>query len=173
MGRHNVLNALAAIAAGVRSGMTLKECAVAIAELRPADKRGEVLQWRGATLINDSYNSNPRALDAMVDALISTPGKRHIVIAGEMLELGPESAALHAACGRRTATRGVDVVVGVRGAAESLAGAARQSGAEALFVQTPEEAGAWLRTHVRAGDVVLLKASRGVRLERALAELGD
>ncbi|WP_035347878.1 UDP-N-acetylmuramoyl-tripeptide--D-alanyl-D-alanine ligase [Edaphobacter aggregans] len=173
MGRHNVLNALAAIAAGVRSGMSLKECAEAVAGLRPADKRGEVLRWRGTTLINDCYNSNPRALDAMVDALMSTPGKRHIVIAGEMLELGSESAALHAACGQRMATRGVDAVVGVRGEAESLADAAREGGVEAIFAQTPEEAGAWLRAHVRAGDVVLLKASRGVRLERALADLGD
>ena len=173
MGRHNVLNALAAIAAGVRSGMSLKECAEAVGELRPADKRGELVQWRGATLINDSYNSNPRALDAMVDALMSTPGRRHIVIAGEMLELGPESDALHAACGQRMAIHGVDAVVGVRGAAQSLADAAQGGGAEAIFVQTPEEAAAWMRTHVRAGDVVLLKASRGVRLERALAGLGD
>ena len=173
MGRHNVLNVLAAIAAGMRSGMGLKECAEAVGGLRPADKRGELIQWRGAMLINDCYNSNPRALDAMVDALMSTPGKRHIVIAGEMLELGPESAALHAASGQRIAACGVDAVIGVRGAAESLATAAREGGARAIFVQTPEEAGAWLRTHVQVGDVVLLKASRGVRLERALADIGD
>jgi UDP-N-acetylmuramoyl-tripeptide--D-alanyl-D-alanine ligase len=173
MGRHNVLNALAAIAAGAQSGMSLKECADAVAGLRPADKRGELLKWRGATLINDCYNSNPRALDAMVDALVATPGERHIVIAGEMLELGPESEALHAANGQRMATRRVDAVVGVRGAAKSLVDAAKQGGVEAIFVETAEEAGAWLKSHVRAGDIVLLKASRGVRLERALADLGD
>jgi UDP-N-acetylmuramoyl-tripeptide--D-alanyl-D-alanine ligase len=173
MGRHNVLNALAAIAAGAQSGMSLKECADAVAGLRPADKRGELLKWRGATLINDCYNSNPRALDAMVDALVATPGERHIVIAGEMLELGPESEALHAANGQRMATRRVDAVVGVRGAAKSLVDAAKQGGVEAIFVETAEEAGVWLKSHVRAGDIVLLKASRGVRLERALADLGD
>jgi UDP-N-acetylmuramoyl-tripeptide--D-alanyl-D-alanine ligase len=173
MGRHNVLNALAAIAAGLRSGISLKECAAAIAELRPPDKRGEVLEWRGATLINDCYNSNPRALDAMVDALMATPGSRHIVIAGEMLELGPEADALHAACGQRMAERGVSAVVGVRGAAKSLAEAASRNGTNTLFVETPEEARTWLRSNVRAGDVVLLKASRGVRLERALADLAD
>jgi UDP-N-acetylmuramoyl-tripeptide--D-alanyl-D-alanine ligase len=173
MGRHNVLNALAAIAAGAQSGMSLKECADAVAGLRPADKRGELLKWRGATLINDCYNSNPRALDAMVDALVATPGERHIVIAGEMLELGPESEALHAANGQRMAIRRVDAVVGVRGAAKSLVDAAKEGGVEAIFVETAEEAGAWLKSHVRAGDIVLLKASRGIRLERALADLGD
>jgi UDP-N-acetylmuramoyl-tripeptide--D-alanyl-D-alanine ligase len=173
MGRHNVLNALGAMAAGLRSGISLKECAAAVAELRPPDKRGEVLEWRGATLINDCYNSNPRALDAMVDALMATPGGRHIVIAGEMLELGPEAAALHAACGQRMAEQGVSAVVGVRGAARSLVEAASRNGTKTVFVETPEEARTWLQSNVRAGDVVLLKASRGVRLERALADLGD
>ena len=171
LGRHNVSNALAAIAVGLRSGMGLEECAVAIGELRAGDKRGEVLEWRGATLINDCYNSNPRALDAMVDALMAMPGERHVVIAGEMLELGGEAAALHAGCGRRMAERGVTVVVGVRGAAENLARAARESGVDAVFVADADAAGEWLRENVRAGDAVLLKASRGVRLERALAGL--
>ena len=88
LGRHNVLNALAAIAVGLQSGISLGECAAALAEMQPGDKRGEVLEWRGATLINDCYNSNPRALDAMVDALLAMHAERHVVIAGEMLELG-------------------------------------------------------------------------------------
>ena len=88
LGRHNVSNALAAIAVGLRSGMGLEECAAAVGEMRAGDKRGEVLEWRGATLINDCYNSNPAALDAMVDALMAIPAERHIVVAGEMLELG-------------------------------------------------------------------------------------
>jgi UDP-N-acetylmuramoyl-tripeptide--D-alanyl-D-alanine ligase len=171
LGRHNVSNALAAIAVGLRSGMRLEQCAAALGEMRAGDKRGEVLEWRGATLINDCYNSNPRALDAMVDALMAMPGERHIVVAGEMLELGTEAEALHAACGRRMVERGVDVVVGVRGAAEALASAARDGGVEALFVPGAEVAGEWMLGNVRAGDVVLLKASRGVRLERALSEL--
>src|SRR6202044_2266739 len=127
-------------------------------------------------LINDSYNSNPRALDAMVDALLAMPtamAGRHIVVAGEMLELGPEGQALHAACGRRMAERGVDVVVGVRGLAAALVEGATQTGGEGGFVATPEEAGAWLRSNLQRGDAVLLKASRGVRLERALASLAD
>jgi UDP-N-acetylmuramoyl-tripeptide--D-alanyl-D-alanine ligase len=166
LGRHNVPNALAAIAVGLRSGMGLEECAAAVGEMRAGDKRGEVLEWRGAMLINDCYNSNPAALNAMVDALVAIPGERHIVVAGEMLELGPEAEALHAACGLRMAERGVGFVLGVRGAAEALVGAAERAGIEGLFVPGPDEAGEWLVANVRAGDVVLLKASRGVRLEK-------
>jgi UDP-N-acetylmuramoyl-tripeptide--D-alanyl-D-alanine ligase len=171
LGRHNVLNALAAIAVGVHSGITLEECATAIGKLQPADKRGEVLSWRGATLINDSYNSNPRALDAMIDALMAMPGERHIAIAGEMLELGAEAPALHEACGRRMAEKGISTLIGVRGVAAELVSGAKAAGGDALFVATPEEAGEWMRSNLRAGDVVLLKASRGVRLEKALAQL--
>jgi len=173
LGRHNVPNALAAIAVGLRSGMSLGECVSAVDGLRAGDKRGEVLDWRGATLINDCYNSNPRALDAMVDALVAMPAERHIVVAGEMLELGTEGETLHAACGLRMAERGVAIVVGVRGAAEALVGAARAGGAEAVFVPSAEDAGEWMKANVRAGDAVLLKASRGVRLERALAALAS
>jgi len=172
LGRHNVHNALAAIAVGLRSGMTLAECAAALGELRAGDKRGEIVEWHGAKVIHDSYNSNPRALDAMVDALLAMPADRHIVVAGEMLELGPEGEALHRECGRRMAERGVDAVVGVRGLAAALVEGVG-SGTNALFVATPEEAGAWLKANLRAGDAVLLKASRGVRLERALASLAD
>jgi UDP-N-acetylmuramoyl-tripeptide--D-alanyl-D-alanine ligase len=98
---------------------------------------------------------------------------RHIVVAGEMLELGPEGSALHRACGEHMAARGVDIVVGVRGLAKALVEGAAQQGTEAIFVATPEEAGAWLKANLRPGDAVLLKASRGVRLERALALLAD
>lgn len=174
LGRHNVPNSLAAIAVGLQSGMSLAECATALAELRSGEKRGEVTEWHGARLINDCYNSNPRALDAMVDALLSMPVERegrHIVVAGEMLELGPEGEALHRACGQRMAACGVDVVIGVRGLAQALVEGA--AGTQTIFVQTPEEAGAWLKANLHAGDAALLKASRGVRLERALASLVD
>ena len=109
----------------------------------------------------------------MVDALMAIPAERHIVVAGEMLELGPEAEALHAACGLRMADRGAGFVLGVRGAAEAMVEAAQARGTEALFVASPEEAGEWLVANVRGGDVVLLKASRGVRLEKALAVIAD
>jgi UDP-N-acetylmuramoyl-tripeptide--D-alanyl-D-alanine ligase len=177
LGRHNVHNALAAIAVGLRSGMSLAECAAALEDLRAGDKRGEITEWHGATLINDSYNSNPRALDAMVDALLAMPVSgegRHIVVTGEMLELGAEGEVLHAACGEYMAARGVDVVIGVRGLAAALVEGAKTKGAAAaIFFATPDDAGEWLKENLRPGDAVLLKASRGVRLERALAMLAD
>ena len=104
----------------------------------------------------------------MVDALLAIPAERHVVVAGEMLELGADAEALHAACGRRMGELGV-VVVGVRGAAEALVAAAKKAGAEAVFVPDAAAAGEWMMENVRAGDAVLLKASRGVRLEKALA----
>ena len=171
LGRHNVYNALAAIAVGLHSGMSLTECCEAVGNLRAGDRRGELLAWRGATLINDCYNSNPRALDAMADALLAMPATRHIVVAGEMLELGPEGDALHRACGLRMALRGVSLVLGVRGLAASLVEGAQSAGCEAIFFATPEEAGDWMESNIALGDAVLLKASRGVKLERALTRL--
>jgi UDP-N-acetylmuramoyl-tripeptide--D-alanyl-D-alanine ligase len=170
LGEHNVYNALAGVAVGLESGMSLQRCIDTLAVLKPSDKRGEQIVFRGARIINDSYNSNPRALDAMVDALMAVPATRRIVIAGEMLELGPDADALHTACGAYMLERGVDCVVGVRGHAASLVEGA---GTIAVFVETPEEAGAWMAEHLREGDAVLLKASRGVRLERALRALQE
>lgn len=171
LGEHNVANALAGIAVGVEAGIPLETCCEVLAELRPEDKRGQIVTVGGATVINDCYNCNPEALRAMIDTLTAMPvgeGGRRILVAGAMLELGPESAALHAACGRAAAMAGIDLIVGVSGDARALADAAREMGAETIFFETPEQAGEWLRSAAHAGDVVLLKASRGVRLERAL-----
>jgi len=174
LGEHNVSNALAAIAVGVESGIPLETCCAALAELQPEDKRGQILTIRGATIINDSYNSNPEALKAMIATLASMPvtgGGRRILIAGEMLELGPDSSTLHAACGTAAASAGIDIVAGVRGEARHLVEAARQKHVQALYFDSPEQAAEWLRDDLRKGDVVLLKASRGVKLERTLEAL--
>ncbi|MBV8205301.1 MAG: UDP-N-acetylmuramoyl-tripeptide--D-alanyl-D-alanine ligase [Acidobacteria bacterium] len=168
VGEHNVYNALAAAAVALERGMFLEEISAAIRTLQPSDKRGQVLKMRGATLLNDCYNSNPKALDAMVDALLAIRAERHIVVAGEMLELGPAAAELHRACGGHMAERGVDVVIGVRGMAQAIVDAAASGGVAAVFVETPEAAGEWLARELKPGDAVLLKASRGVKLERAL-----
>ncbi|HEY0759812.1 MAG TPA: UDP-N-acetylmuramoyl-tripeptide--D-alanyl-D-alanine ligase [Acidisarcina sp.] len=168
LGRHNVANALAALAVGLKAGVSLEECVEALEGLRAADRRGEVLTIRGATVINDCYNSNPEALQSMIGTLVSLRAARRILVAGEMLELGRESAELHRACGRSAAERGIDIVAGVRGNAKLIVEGAAQAGAEARYFETPEEAGEWLAAELREGDAVLLKGSRGVRLERAL-----
>lgn len=171
LGQHNAANALAAIAVGIEAGIPLEDCMAALAALQPGDKRGQTLEINGATLINDCYNSNPEALKAMIQTLMTVPGQRHILVAGEMLELGRETAALHHSCGGAAGSAGVDIVLGVRGNAIHIVEGAKNTGSEATFLESPEQAGAWLSRNMRAGDVVLLKASRGVRLERALDEL--
>ena len=168
VGEHNILNALAAVSVGLARGMAVDESAAALATMKPADKRGQVLQLDNITVINDCYNSNPKALKAMVDALASMKAQRRIVVAGEMLELGPAGEEMHRDAGRHIGGKKIDLLVGVRGLAQAMVEGARNAGTNAVFVGTPEEAGAWLARETRDGDVVLLKASRGVKLEKAL-----
>ena len=168
VGNHNVPNVLAAVAVGLQRGLSPSEAVAALASLAPADKRGQVVQIGNITVINDCYNSNPKALDAMVDALASMPAKRRIVVAGEMLELGPAGPEMHTRSGEHMAEKKIDVVLGVRGLAQQIVDATKGKGVAAEFVATPEAAGQWLARETREGDVVLLKASRGVKLEKAL-----
>jgi UDP-N-acetylmuramoyl-tripeptide--D-alanyl-D-alanine ligase len=168
VGEHNVLNALAAVAVGLARGLKPSEAVGALATLAAPDKRGQVLQLGNVTVIHDCYNSNPKALHAMVDALASMKAGRRIVVAGEMLELGPAGEEMHRAAGQHIAGKKIDVLLGVRGLAQAMVDSARHAGTQAEFVATPEEAGEWLARKTRDGDVVLLKASRGVKLEKAL-----
>jgi len=168
VGTHNVWNALAAVATAVDEGVEFAEAVGELAQLEPGDKRGQLVRMGKITVIDDCYNSNPKALNAMVDALARMPAKRRIVVAGEMLELGPLGEDLHRDCGRHMAEQGIDAVLGVRGLAAETVKAAKQGSVRAEFVESPEEAGEWLARETRDGDAVLLKASRGVKLEKAL-----
>ena len=168
VGAHNVHNALAAVAVALEHGFALPAAVAALATLVPADKRGQVVRMGNITVINDCYNSNPKALAAMVDALATMPARRRIVVAGEMLELGPLGAEMHRESGRHIAHKGIDVLIGVRGLAEEMVNAVNGTSARAVFFATPEEAGQWLSENTRDADVVLMKASRGVKLEKAL-----
>jgi UDP-N-acetylmuramoyl-tripeptide--D-alanyl-D-alanine ligase len=104
----------------------------------------------------------------MILTLAARPASRRILIAGEMLELGEHGPSLHAACGKAAAEAGLDLVIGVRGNATHLAAAACAGGVASLFLPDAEAAGQWLIHNLRAGDAVLVKGSRGVRLERAI-----
>jgi UDP-N-acetylmuramoyl-tripeptide--D-alanyl-D-alanine ligase len=171
IGHHNVLNVLAAISVGLLSDIDIDTCCAAVEEMRPTEKRGRVLEVRGARLIDDTYNSNPKALVSMVEALRQTSAVRRLVVAGEMLELGPDGPALHRAVGEQMA--GVDAVIGVRGLASEIVEGARSLGVSAEFVESPGEAAVWLEQNLRKGDVVLLKGSRGVHLERTIEALQE
>ena len=102
--------------------------AESLATLSAGDKRGEILHIAGATVINDCYNSNPKALDSMVSSLAEIPAQRRIVVAGEMLELGPAGEQMHRKAGEHMAKHGVDLLVGVRGLAQAMVEGARQPG---------------------------------------------
>ncbi|HWA94247.1 MAG TPA: UDP-N-acetylmuramoyl-tripeptide--D-alanyl-D-alanine ligase [Terracidiphilus sp.] len=171
LGAHNASNAIAGLAVALEAGVPLDAALRALETLTAGDKRGELVKAAGATILNDSYNSNPEALRSMIRTLAARAGKRRILVAGEMLELGEHAATLHAACGKAAAEAGLDLIVGVRGNAVHLVAAAKEAGAHAVFLPDAEAAGAWLKENLREGDVVLLKGSRGVQLERALETL--
>ncbi|MDE3186308.1 MAG: UDP-N-acetylmuramoyl-tripeptide--D-alanyl-D-alanine ligase [Acidobacteriota bacterium] len=168
LGAHNGSNAMAGLAVALEAGVELDAAVKALELLTAGDKRGEVMEIGGATLLNDSYNSNPEALRSMIRTLAARPARRRILVAGEMLELGEHGVALHTACGKAAAESGLDMVVGVRGNAVHLAAAACAGGVASLFLPDAESAGQWLKQNLRDGDVVLVKGSRGVHLERAI-----
>jgi len=169
-GRHNVLNALAAIA--VASGLDLPpaEMRRALAEFKNMPQRGESIALPGpVTIINDSYNSNPQAMECMLETLRTWPGAhRRIVVAGEMLELGPQSPKLHEEVGRKCAEANLAWLIAVQGDARFLLEGAVAAGvprAQTRFFTDAAVAGEFCRSRLEPGDVVLVKGSRGVHLE--------
>jgi UDP-N-acetylmuramoyl-tripeptide--D-alanyl-D-alanine ligase len=173
-GRHNILNALAAAAAGVSFGMSANEIAAGLHTVVPPPQRGEVLHFKaGFTVVNDSYNSNPTALLSMVDTIIEGGGgaSRKIIVAGEMLELGPDAANIHAATGADIAKSGVDMLIGVRGLAKEMVDGASAGMDRAIFAEDSIEAGKFLAGEIKPGDLVLIKGSRGVRTENVIEKL--
>ena len=174
IGRHNVVNAVAALAAASVWGIGAEEAKRVFPSLKPADKRGEVVRFEdGFSVINDTYNSSPTALNTLVELLATTPGyERRILAAGEMLELGQSSPELHRECGRLAARTGkIDWIFGVQGCAEDLVKGAIEAGQpldRVQFFVNSQEAGKFLEGFVDAGDLLLLKGSRGVRMEKVL-----
>lgn len=171
-GRHGILNVLAGLATARALGIPLDRLVDAVRDLLPARMRGEVFTRDGATFINDCYNSNPEAARSMLDFLRSVPARRRIAVLGEMLELGASAERLHREVGRYAALSGLQMLVGVRGAARHLVDEAIRAGMPreaAVFLETPAEAGELVRAQLQAGDAVLFKGSRGVALETALA----
>jgi UDP-N-acetylmuramoyl-tripeptide--D-alanyl-D-alanine ligase len=170
-GRHNIQNALAAIATASLFEVLAAEAQAALAQFRPLPQRGEILTLpRGIVLINDCYNSNPLAMETMLETLAAWPGaQRRIVVAGEMLELGPTSPDLHRRVGRKCAECHVDRLLAVQGDARFFLEGAREAGLaepHCQFFSTAEEAVESCRKMLEPGDVVLVKGSRAVHLEK-------
>jgi UDP-N-acetylmuramoyl-tripeptide--D-alanyl-D-alanine ligase len=174
-GRHGVSNVLAGIAVAHVMGIAPEKLRDAIKALSPGKMRGERSVRNGITIIDDCYNANPEAMGSMIELLRDTPATRRIAVLGEMLELGREARTLHRIVGRFAAEQGIHAVIGIRGAGRWMVDAAMAaglSGGAALFFDTPEEAGDYLRTFLKPGDAVLFKGSRGVHVERALETAG-
>jgi UDP-N-acetylmuramoyl-tripeptide--D-alanyl-D-alanine ligase len=176
-GRHVIANALASLAAASVWGIGIEEARAVLPKLRPPAMRGELLRFsNGAALINDSYNSSPAALQAMMALLAATPGfRRRILAAGEMRELGATCAELHRAAGDFAAKTGnIDFIVGVAGDAAQLVEGAANAGIprdHLKFFPSSDAAAQFLQEEFQSGDLLLVKGSRGVKMERIVEVL--
>jgi UDP-N-acetylmuramoyl-tripeptide--D-alanyl-D-alanine ligase len=175
-GAHYVMNALPAVALGRLYGLALEQIVESLGNLRAVAMRGQILRFKeGFTVIDDSYNSSPRALMQMIEVLSGTPAfTRRILVAGEMLELGRASDQLHFECGAHAASRGLDIVIGIQGAAREIVRSAAQSGmpeSQAHFFADAGAAADFVKGLVRSGDLVLVKGSRGVHTEKIVQSL--
>jgi UDP-N-acetylmuramoyl-tripeptide--D-alanyl-D-alanine ligase len=176
-GRHAIANALAALAAASVWNIGASEAQNVFRSMRPPAMRGELLRFsNGAALINDSYNSSPAALQAMTELLAATPNyRRRILAAGEMRELGTASPELHREAGQFAAKSGkIDWIIGVAGDAAQIVEGAVAAGfprARAKFFTTPQEAAQFLENFLASGDLLLVKGSRGVKMEQIVEAL--
>jgi UDP-N-acetylmuramoyl-tripeptide--D-alanyl-D-alanine ligase len=172
-GRHGVMNALAAIAVAGVYGLPPQRLAEAARSLRTGKMRGERLEIDGITILNDCYNANPEAVRAMLDVLGATPAPRRVAVLGEMLELGRTAEPLHREIGSYVAGRGIDVLIGIRGASRHMVDEAVRAGMSgaAYFFEDPQAAGDFVRGLAREGDAILFKGSRGVAVEKAMERL--
>jgi UDP-N-acetylmuramoyl-tripeptide--D-alanyl-D-alanine ligase len=171
-GRHVIANSLAALAAASEWNIGADEARNIFPSLPAPAMRGVLLRFsNGAALINDSYNSSPAALHAMINVLAATPNfQRRILAAGEMRELGETSAQLHREAGAFAGQTGkIDWVIGVAGNAAEIVEGAIDAGvprAQTKVFSTSEEAAIFLEHFIAEGDVILVKGSRGVKMER-------
>jgi UDP-N-acetylmuramoyl-tripeptide--D-alanyl-D-alanine ligase len=176
-GRHVISNALAALAAASAWNIGADEAQAVFRSLRPPAMRGELLRFsNGVAIINDSYNSSPAALEAMITLLAATPNhRRRILAVGEMRELGSSSPQLHREAGQFAAQTGkIDFVVAVAGHAAQIVEGAVAAGfpkAKTHFSADSAMAAEFVEQLVDPGDLILVKGSRGVQMERIVDAL--
>ena len=170
-GRHNAGNVLAGLAAATVLDVPIEHAARGVADLAPLPGRGTKVGLRGgAVALDETYNSSPRALRAVLREFAALPAGRRIVVVGDMRELGEDAEPLHRACGQLAGTLPLDLIVGVGPLGRTFAEAAAP-GSKSLAADGPEEAAALLEGVLRSGDLVLFKASRAVGLDAALRRL--
>ena len=174
-GLYNVENFLAAAACALAIGLSLEEIAGAVRSVQPAAMRGVVRSVEGRqghwTLVDDSYNSNPDAVARALESARLLPASRYMAVLGDMLELGPEGPRFHRESGERAARLGFSPVAGVGELARELVAGATQAGATAVWLPDAAAAADWAASEVRAGDLLLVKGSRGVKLDAVVRRL--
>jgi UDP-N-acetylmuramoyl-tripeptide--D-alanyl-D-alanine ligase len=174
-GQHNIQNALAAAAIGHVVGVPGTAIAEGLARFRPAAMRSQIVLCHGVRIINDCYNANPASMQAAIQLLVQLgAGHRTIAVLGDMLELGPETKPWHRAVGTFLAGQGVVQLIACGSLGRELAQGARAAGLPAdriIEVHDAVAAGSALKAMVRQGDVVLVKASRGMRMEQVVDTL--
>ncbi len=175
LGYGQVANLAAAIAVALRFDVPLDVLAARVPHCAAQPGRGQVLQLGALSVVDDSYNSSPVALRASLAAVGRERGRRRVAVLGEMLELGARSAELHEACGRAAVEAGFTLVIAVGGTpAEALAAGARSAGLEGeavTTVRTSAEAAEHVAAVAREEDVILVKGSRGVGMDRVVDRL--
>jgi len=170
LGRHGVHNALAAAATGIAAGCDLDEIVTGLAAGWQAPHRDTIVRAGEVTILDDSYNASPGSVAAALDLLASLPARRRVAVLGEMLELGDGAEAGHRAIGSLAASV-AGLIVAVGPGAAPLADAAADGapdGTRVLRATDAAEALELLRPRLRGGDVVLVKGSRGIGLERVV-----
>ncbi len=167
-GRHNAVNALAAMAVAQRFGFDHDEIAAALADFQALESRLKFIHLPGATIIDDTYNANPDSLRAAAETLAECRATRRVIIAGDMLELGEQSRRLHFEAGRDLAAMGVDLLIGVGALGRHIAGGAAERGTKTEAFDSQSDAAAALPKLLRAGDAILLKGSRAAEMERLI-----
>jgi len=175
-GRHHLTAALLAAGVGRLLGIGLETSAQALERFAAVPMRCEVIERRGATIINDAYNSNPTAMHAALELLrdFDAPGRR-IVVFGDMMDLGEEALLMHRRLGGEVVTVcGADLLIACGRFADDVVAAARAAGmphARAIPCRTPEETLPYLGQAILPGDVVLVKGSRALAMERIVEAL--
>ncbi len=173
-GRHQVHNALAAAAAAWALGASAEDIVAGLCTVEVPGRRMRVLEVAGVTVVDDAYNANPASVRAALDTLaaFASVGRR-VAALGDMLELGSEGPRLHAEVGTHAASLGIDLVVGTGPLMTYAVEAAEAAGTAAVCASDSEEAGRLLAEQLQPGDLLLLKGSRGIRMERALDLLSN
>jgi UDP-N-acetylmuramoyl-tripeptide--D-alanyl-D-alanine ligase len=168
LGRHQVANALFAIAVGAEFGVDREAIGRGLTECRPAKMRMEPWENNGVQVLDDAYNANADSMLAALQTLQEFPCTgRRVAVLGDMAELGPHSEAAHQEVGRRAAALGIGQLFAVGKMASVMARGAKEAGlTRVIEIPDVDTAASAIKSFVKPGDVVLLKASRATRLER-------